>query len=380
MRQSGGLSGRDSHLDALRGLAILLVLLLHAGAMTPGLEEHRYLQIIFDRFAVGMQLFFVLSGYLISRSWASLRERPQALAIYAVKRVGKIVPLYMIVLHLNIALFLWISHVDPTYVPFRNSVSSETLTPLNYFAHLVFLQGFIPAWQNTLVDGSWSIVAEVYFYILFPLVFANRCTEPRRAFQTYLAALVIAMATVYLTRKAQGSYGYYNLINQLPCFLLGAFVQVLHRQIGAAAVLQRWAPSMIAFCAIAGLGMTHSSVSPLGVHEMYALVFATVLFALPYWQTGMAWVARREILKYMGRSSYGLFFAHLILLKLQYYVLVDRAGLHDFGLLFAANLLSSILGSLLLSGLLLDRIDRYCVGLASRLAKRLEGRPATATI
>ncbi len=81
---------RDDHIDVLRGVAILLILILHAGALAPGLEDRRYLQIVVGRMGSGMQLFFVLSGYLIARSWEETRRSSNALSIFAIKRIGKI--------------------------------------------------------------------------------------------------------------------------------------------------------------------------------------------------------------------------------------------------------------------------------------------------
>ena len=55
-------TSRRCDIDVLRGLAILAILLLHAGVMTEGLNVHPHLAVIVSRLSVGIQLFFVISG------------------------------------------------------------------------------------------------------------------------------------------------------------------------------------------------------------------------------------------------------------------------------------------------------------------------------
>src|SRR5690349_9856042 len=71
-------------LDALRGLAILLVLLYHYFAFPIGW--------------IGVDLFFVLSGFLITKSLLQLKEEPSYFQRFFVRRVFRIFPVYYLTL------------------------------------------------------------------------------------------------------------------------------------------------------------------------------------------------------------------------------------------------------------------------------------------
>lgn len=363
---------RDGHIDVLRGVAILLILILHAGALTPGLEERRYLEILIGRMSSGMQLFFVLSGYLIARSWEGTRGSPNSFRIFAIKRIGKIVPLYVIFLNLNIITFLWIDAFDPSYIPLRNSVSHENLTVVNYIVHLFFLQGFTPGWLHTLVDGSWSVVAEVYFYILFPVFLDPRSRTIRLAFKVYVWTLGLAIVAVELIGgRLPGSYGYYNFATQLPCFVLGVLAfRVIHDPL-LYKILAKWSPTLLFLAFVLGVGMINGSISPVGTHNLYGMVFAIMLVALSCLSTKNIYVARLNLLRILGQQSYALYFSHLILLKAQHYILVERMGVNDFWIFFILNLFTSVIVSLAVSAVLLHPIDQYFVKRASMAAAKL---------
>lgn len=362
---------RDGYLDVMRGGAVLLVLLLHAGVMTPRLADHRLLHVFFSRCNVGIQLLFVLSGFLVARSWDGLREQPGALCRYVVKRAGKILPLYLLMLHLYLLLHLFFFRarevgglVDP--------IREGNLTWGNYLAHLFFCQGFVPRWLDTLVDGGWSIVCEVYFYVLFPLTLTRRAETAEKAFKIYVFALLFAIClTEAVTGRMEHYYGSRNFFAQLPCFLAGMVAYRVLQLPGAASVLARWASLLASFALILAVGMVHGNLSPVGSHNLYGLLFAAFLVAATHLPQREEWSARVEWLQRMGRQSYALFFSHLVLLKLQVFFLSPRLGLGEFWLFLGLNLLTGIVGAALLSAALLHPIDQFFVRRANRLAREL---------
>jgi peptidoglycan/LPS O-acetylase OafA/YrhL len=110
--------------------------------------------------------------------------------------------------------------------------------------HIDVLQGVIPMWLNSLVDGSWSIVAEVYFYVIFPLVLYRFCATPRSAFRTYLAVLLIAIVTALIpSLQLKGNFGYYNFLYQLPCFMVGVVAYRIITQSPELSTMRHWSQS-----------------------------------------------------------------------------------------------------------------------------------------
>lgn len=357
-------AGRDRYLDIARGIAILLVCLLHAGVLTPGIGERPLLREFFARMGSGMQLFFVISGYLIARSWAALDGRPGSLRVFAAKRAAKILPLYLIVLHLNIGLFLVLDRWAPGLPVLGNSVHANNLTLPNYLAHWFFIQGVIPAWIHTLVDGSWSICAEVYFYLLFPLVLVRLNGSLKVQASSVAVACVAAELATYLLRKSAAGFSYYNVITQLPCMMMGALLYSAEGRESIASLLERHRVLILACCTAACLALWFLYVP--GMHMVYAALFALAIGAARTLPASRLSGSASECLEQIGQYSYALFFAHLLVLKSQHVAL--RAWQPDlpFAVFAAFNLTAGLWLSALVARRLLHPIDRAAVNAVRR--------------
>lgn len=183
---------RDLWIDTLRGVAILMVLVLHAVVMTPALEPHQPVLDIVNRLTAGVQLFFLLSGYVITAALERSLARGEGMRGYLLRRAAKIVPLYLLFMHLNIVIFIAMNYFDKNAIFYRNSVSDDNLNLANYLAHLVFLQGVSPKYINSLLDGSWSVVSEVYFYVTMPFIFFRLTKTPTSALTCFVLSLCVS--------------------------------------------------------------------------------------------------------------------------------------------------------------------------------------------
>lgn len=363
---SGAEPTRRHDLDVLRGIAVALILVLHAGALTPGLDQAPLVHALVSRSAVGMQLFFVLSGYLIANSWDRARFRAHPVRHFALLRLAKIVPLYLAMLHLTLLAYAWQS-AQPGFAPLRNSVSADNLSWVNYLVHLLLLQGAVPLWQHSLLDGSWSIAAEVYFYAVAPWLLTHVCHNAAATLRGIFIALVAAVAFAYLARNAAGSWGYYGFPSQLPCFLCGVVVHQVRRDMpnltpGASGV------PLLAICSVLSLGMLHGTTSPLGLHHVYAVLFAVVLFVVLGRSPSPQALRGLLPLAALGRMSYAMFFAHLFLLKLIHPWLAATWSPQQWAQALVVNSAIALFGSLSMSLLILDPIDRIFVSMARRRA------------
>jgi len=161
--------GRMPELDGLRGMAILLVFLFHYIAIVPGGSPGSLLYRIQSCFAmgwVGVDLFFVLSGFLIGGILLDARPSRRYFQTFYARRLFRIIPLY----YLWIALYLIIAFV------FHNArgllaVGSEraTVAPI----YLLFLQNWTTNLHATLESAwlghLWSLAVEEQFYLVMPL-------------------------------------------------------------------------------------------------------------------------------------------------------------------------------------------------------------------
>jgi exopolysaccharide production protein ExoZ len=152
-------TGRNQSLDTLRGVAILLVVVVHcaqvATSIVPGLQS----------FAIhygelGVQLFFIVSAYTMMLTFGDRVDLAAAGSFY-IRRVFRIVPLFWIAILAYVLLTrgegfkLW----APGGINVRDVV-------LTFF----FLQSSSVTAFNSVVPGGWSIAVEMQFYLLFPLI------------------------------------------------------------------------------------------------------------------------------------------------------------------------------------------------------------------
>ena len=282
----------------------------------------------------------------------------------------------LLFLHLHIVVFLLTDAYAPQVPPVRNSPTTESLDWPNYVVHLAFLQGFVPAKLHTLLDGSWSIVIEVYFYLLFAVGLNRCCRTASGSSWTYAASLVAAIAFVLLVGRHASGYSYYGFPAQLPCFVLGALVHRLSQTPGFETRFAPWRNVVIATSVLLmlGLGLVKGESKPLGDANVYALCFAAVLLASSALTETLPRAATATLAS-MGRQSYALFFVHLMLLKLAYLLLAANHVSMTFWPAFALNLVVAVPLSWLLAALVFHRIDRFFVALAARSLDRNRDKP-----
>jgi peptidoglycan/LPS O-acetylase OafA/YrhL len=202
---SGAGAVRLSRLDALRGVAFLSVFVFHAflelntgdGGWVGAVYSNPY-GFLFPHHlgALGVQLFFVLSGFCIHRSAERGLSASGSWADYARRRALRIVPLYLLTL---VAFYALTSH-DP--------LSGEQLGDLAL--HAAFLQTLVPGHVNHINPAFWSLAVEVQLYALYPLLWlASQRLGARRA--VLLFALASLFWALVLPQWARGAW-----FTQLP--------------------------------------------------------------------------------------------------------------------------------------------------------------------
>lgn len=155
-RRNGSLSG----LDALRGIAVLLVLFRHA--VRPFWRDASLLRIgdfdvgvVFINGWIGVDLFFVLSGFLITHHLLAIEDsgRPFQAGQYLMRRFLRIVPLYYVVLALTVL------GAFPLYRISEQGIVARALQ------HMLFMQDYL---GSDIVPAFWSLGVEEKFYLVAP--------------------------------------------------------------------------------------------------------------------------------------------------------------------------------------------------------------------
>jgi exopolysaccharide production protein ExoZ len=150
---------RNQSLDLLRGVAILLVVLVHCAQVTtsivPGLGwfATHYGEL-------GVPLFFIVSGYTMMLTFGDRADLAATRSFY-IRRVFRIAPLFWAAIFLY--LLLTKGEGFKAWAPAGVSASDILLT-------FFFLHGSSVTAFNSVVPGGWSIAVEMQFYLLFPLI------------------------------------------------------------------------------------------------------------------------------------------------------------------------------------------------------------------
>ncbi|MDZ5637030.1 acyltransferase [Janthinobacterium sp. GMG1] len=320
---------RNNHIDALRGAAILCVLVLHF-ALAYGLKNSplgllpTWLLKAAYQGNYGVTMFFVISGYLITstslRRWGDLARID--LAAFYVYRIARLLPALLLALSIIVLLGV----LDVPF--FANSDGGKDL-PASYF--VIAIASILTFWHNVLMQSAgyfnyclnvyWSLSVEEMFYLLLPL--SCRLLR-RRHWITLLCGAAIVAGPVYRSLHADNEI--YFMYGYLACFdaiAIGCLTALL---------TQRWQPGARAGRFLrwtAGLVLAALYVRGIGGHEVFgftwiAVAGAAYIVGATAGQT--AGQGRCGPLQWLGRHSYELYLFHIIVLAGMRNV-VDKAGL-----------------------------------------------------
>lgn len=201
------------YIDALRGLAVLGVILTHCGYKVSGLPN--FVQNFAIEGSRGVQLFFVISAFTLFNSYSKRKTRETNSGLkFFIRRFFRIAPMF----YLALVYYLYDS----------NSFSSVSLTKLT--SVLTFTNGWNPQWINSIVPGGWSIAVEMTFYLIVPFLF-KFIDNIKKAGWALFIALVISniIHWIMLGYNHENNPEYLNFIfyffpNQLPIFMIGIFL------------------------------------------------------------------------------------------------------------------------------------------------------------
>lgn len=297
--------GHVAALDGVRGAAIGLVLLYHGWVFT-GSDA---LGTAIDRARsigwAGVDLFFVLSGYLITGILLAARDRPRYWRTFLLRRGLRIFPLYYAVLALLLVAsrFVAVPGVEHAWVNF------------------LYLTNFaIAAWgENQLpLDIAWSLAIEEQFYLVFPwLVLWLR---PRALAWVLVGVMVAAPISRYLiwAYGAEPVLGPYVLPHaRFDALAIGALVRLAYAvdRPRLVALAARLAPLLLALAVVVLYAWPRKDVRFIVAgYSLTALagaaVVARILVAPPAALIRRAFEVRWLV--FLGQISYGVYLLHLL--------------------------------------------------------------------
>jgi peptidoglycan/LPS O-acetylase OafA/YrhL len=301
-----------TYINALRGWAILGVLLVHNGMYGTDLSHFAQVLVTFvDQGSRGVQLFFVASAFTLFLSMSRRKEEKHPTRNFFLRRFFRIAPMYW----LGIAFFSY----------WHLATGTQPVSIANVLANVTFLHGLNPYWINSLVPGGWSITVEMGFYCLAPFLFARLKTVDQAV--RFIAWGIVAnwALTLVLTPLHPiseywiwVSYLFLYFPSQLPIFGFGILLYLVLARSNESKTLRPSTWFLVAGTALLVLmawlpvgGETMTGVARGGLHYWFGAAFFVLALALSKHAPRLL---VNPIINYIGEISFSLYLVHFAVL------------------------------------------------------------------
>lgn len=369
-------------IDALRGVAIIGVLISHAqrnvelyqamgheARMSPWLSRYA------EQGARGVQLFFVVSALTLFLSAGKRTGEATPWLNFYVRRIFRIAPMF------------YLAFVVYSVLPALLK-GHDMPPPGTTLGTLSFTNGWNPSWllgANDVVPGGWSIGVEMSFYIVFPLVFLGLRSFPRALAALLVALVVDICAWPYLLHHAPiddaglwERYVFVWLPNQLPVFLFGICAYfVMFGQAGRLTAYFRDGGGGKNACWFL-LSATILLVAPQWLRDSRAVFLygaAFTVLALCLYRQPYRWLVNRP-LQHIGKISFSGYLTHFFMLQVARKVLAKLHAGDSLSpdLYFIATVLLALAGTVMVSSLTYHFVEVPGQALGKRVIQKLAAR------
>ncbi|CAD5375223.1 Acyltransferase [Rubrivivax sp. A210] len=343
----GGDAANVRPMEGLRGYAVFLVFLVHYVTLVePWISsETRTMEIADGLRAIGnsgVDLFFVLSGYLI---YGSLIRRRQAYSRFIYRRIERIYPTFVVVFLFYICLSFLFRRESKIPVEFADAA-------LYLAQNFLLLPGLFPI--EPMITVAWSLSYEMFYYLIIPVAIEGLRLRERRPFwRISFFVFVVVLAAVYCA--AYG--GHIRLI----MFIAGI---LLHEAIACTEKLSGYFDFVGAAAMVVGImgGLFPIDGSASYTTKIGILFIAFFFLCLTCFLRPSGWLARMFCwtpMRWLGNMSYSYYLIHGVALKVAFSMLAVLVPVAVYGpWLFWLLLPLMFLVTLVPSGVLFVAIER----------------------
>ncbi len=342
-------------LDGLLAYAVLWVLIAHINKIFDLRQPLGNLFKSFCRFAfegsLGVDIFFVLSGFLITGILISDFNATIDIKRFYIRRFFKIVPQYFLAVFAAFIIsrtlpyteakgLLWVNTLPDKTIIAEEITYPSHLPNAHFISHLLFYQNFTV--RVPILAHTWSLAVEEHFYAVYPLLLALIFLffkTPRLRKRALLSSLFIL---ILISHSVRAFYiyklHYLNDINTLFRFdalIFGCLIRLLEKDITEIPLKHQALLSPC--CLLTGIYIFSQYISiqhfsnfligsPVFYYTLSYLASGLVIIALLMNQ--IAWIGyffENNFLCWIGKNSYGLYLWHYILI-FPFYRLVTHLG------------------------------------------------------
>lgn len=203
------------HIDGLRAIAVLSVLIYHIdNSWLPG-------------GFVGVDIFFVISGFLITRIISNaILANKFSIKVFYNRRIKRILPVYFLVSSVSI-IFAMLIFFPRDLNGFADSLLSSTFFVSNFY----FWQSsgyFSSAIELKPLVHTWSLSVEEQFYVFWPLtlILVYKFKKPSYKKFSFFVFFTVSLILSYILSKSDPEFAYYSIFTRVFELLIGAIAAI----------------------------------------------------------------------------------------------------------------------------------------------------------
>jgi len=307
---------RITPIDGLRGIAIISVVLRHFFVDRYRPELQRFSPVFYNiasSYGWGVNLFFVISGFLIGGILINNTKSSTAIKAFFIRRIARIWPLYY---------FLVFAVIGFVYLTTDAPAGHYKATP--WWTYLVFLQNFYYNGYIGIVEGkvTWSLAIEEMFYIIAPFILLGAGIKKVTTISLSLITLAITFRYTHFITSSQylnGIIGFIQWVDIIAIGVLGASIIKSQRIISlfSHAWMEYFAVITI-FAILLMASISSATLPPLlcaAYPDITGFLFLGVTISLA---NGNVWLGRClsiEMLSTLGKYCYFIYLYHLVMLE-----------------------------------------------------------------
>ena len=358
-------------LDGIRGLAVLAILFHNASwiATSRSTGAEKIIGSVAAASWVGVTLFFVLSGLLITGILLDTRERPHFFRSFYIRRTLRIFPIYYLLLAVVVL-------IGPRVI-------SDTAWITSVRANQIYYWAYISNWTSHGIVGLahfWSLAVEEQFYLVWPLVV---WLVPRRRLLWVCGAIILLTPFIrlglYQIGLATATYTY--TVARWDALALGAVLAILLRSEAG----RDWLRRINFRVGAAGLGvlvvfglfhrgfLTGDFLIDVWGHSAVAIFFAALLGAAVLPTNRVTSAVQRAFetdwIRFFGRYSYAIYVFHdpiLQMAKPSFTIWINQGGAAERFARFVAYEASMLGASTAVALVSWHLIEKHCLRLKDR--------------
>jgi peptidoglycan/LPS O-acetylase OafA/YrhL len=357
------------NIDILRFVAVFLVLFAHAyegwcgwfgkpgfmtveGNHTDFTNFGSYLNTAFTNGGIGVDIFFLISGFLITYLLLSEKENTGKISIakFYFRRVLRIWPAYFLLIALTPLCVHLANGKTPDYLPnvlFYNNFHAISIKIWQYpYAHL------------------WSICVEEHFYLFWPFVVAFIARKNLKTAFLLLIAMSFLFRTYLFVVHSDYWQIYLNTLSRIDVLVIGGLYALYYKEYGFQAKLSK-STRLILY----GLFIVVYVIDPVYTYDSFFDIVIKKYFYVSILGLGMIHFIFNEdrifnlpfqkSLNYLGKISYGIYLFSNVLIPIVVIRFMYQWGSTNMYLYFFLNIFLSILISAIVYELLEKQVLKW---------------------